>query len=268
MRPEIAALAPASLALLLIASAGCILTDEDINVSDEQILNRNAVRIVEPLQLSREAREACNRENGGCPQPPPDPEYVLPHFLDPKEYVFCSCPMGSVDSQAQPRFSIYIEDRDQDADEQYDDIYAALFLDYTPDNPKPYTSIRYPEYVDPQEPIPLASSIEYQPIGRNDPILRELVLGNDSRGFDFCNAATDTALEAGFHTLTVVVSDRPWFTPEIEKDGEILKGVIQEGVPDFLNGASFDLSTYVFYCTAAEEDPCQASQCETTQEPL
>ncbi len=258
MRHLAATLTPSSLAILLAASTGCVLPDQYISVNDEQILNRSAVRIVEPLQLSLEAEEACD---GNCPQPPPDdPADLLPHFLDPQEYVFCSCPMGSVDGQAQPNFPIYIEDRDQDIDGEYDDIYGALLLDYTPENSKPYSSIRYREYVNPQEPVPQAASIEYQPIGRRDPILRELRLGNENRNFDFCNGATDTALEAGFHTLTVIVSDRPWFTPE--------DGVIQEGVPDFVQGASFDISTYVFYCTAADVDPCQSSQCVTTEEPL
>ncbi len=273
MNPQAATRTTASLAILLAASAGCILPDDGIVVSDPQLLNRSAVRIVEPLRLSQEANDACDEldpdiENEICPQPPPNPEALLPHFLDPQEYLFCSCPMGSVDSEAQPNFEIYVEDRDQDVDGNYDDIYAALLLDYTPENSKPYKSIRYREYVNPQDPIPQAGS--YQPLGRHNQTLRVLGLGNADRNFDFCNGATDTALEAGFHTLTVIVSDRPWFTPEdVMLEGEeILEGVIQEGVPDFVEGATFDLSTYVFYCTAADEDPCQSSQCKTIEEPL
>lgn len=275
MRHLAAALTTSRLAILLATSAGCVLPDQNINVSDEQILNRSAVRIVEPQQLSLEAEEACDEHNQevefeNCPQPPPDPANLLPHFLDPQEYVFCSCPMGSVDSQAQANFPIYIEDRDQDIDGEYDDIYAAILLDYTPENTKPYTSIRYREYVNPQNPVPLATNIEYQPIGRHDQALRELRLGNENRNFDFCNGATDTAIEAGFHTLTVLVSDRPWFTTEdvMLEDGGVQEGVIQEGVPNFVQGASFDLSTYVFFCNAADVDPCQSSQCKTLEEPL
>lgn len=260
-------------ALLLTATGvglSCVIPDLDINVNDESILNRTPVRIVEPLRISREAEEACDDldpmfSGELCPQPPPeDPTLVLPHFLDPNanegEYLFCACPAGRIDAKARPNFAIYVEDRDEDAQGTYDELYAALLLDYDPNNLKPYNSVRYRSYVNPQEPIPLAASIEYEPIGRHDPILRELRLGNENLDFDFCNGATDTALDPGFHTLSVMVTDRPWFTPD--------DGVIQEGVPNFVEGATFDVSTYVFFCTARDVDPCQSTQCVELGDPL
>lgn len=263
--------APRIATALLLAATGvgslsCVIPDIYINVNDESILNRTPVRIVEPLRLSPEAEEACDDYDPMievCPQPPPeDPTRVLPHFLDPNEdqYLFCSCPARRYDAKARPPFTIYVEDRDEDAEGNNDELYAALLVDYDPNNPRPYDSVRYRSYVNPQEPIPLASSIEYEPINRHDSILRELRLGNENLNFDFCNGATDTALDPGFHTLSVLVTDRPWFTPD--------DGVIQEGVPDFIEGATFDVSTYVFFCDARDVEPCQSTQCKVLGDPL
>lgn len=255
-RPS-SARAGATAAALVLAVSACVLTDQYINISDETISNRTPVRIVEPIQLTAEVQKACadDPDFGECPQPPPDdPTDVLPHFLNPVDYDFCSCPQGRSDLGAQPDFPIFIADRDQDTNGDYDDIFAALLLDYSPSNNRPHTSVGYRDYVNPQEPVPLASGIEYEPIGQHEPILRELRLGNENRPFDFCNGAGGTALAPGYHSLTVVVSDRPWFTPE--------EGSIQEGVPDFANGASFDTLTYVFFCNDSGAEDCQTACAE------
>jgi hypothetical protein len=196
-----------------------------------------------------------------CPQPPPEQSSdVLPHFLDPVAnplYAFCSCPIGQQDTFARPNFPIYIEDRDEDAERNVDDLYAALLLDPSPSNPNPQTAVRYRIYVNPQDPIPRASSIEYNPIGRADPLLRELRLGNEFRDFDFCNGGSDVPLTEGMHALVVMITDRPWFTPT--------SGAIQEGVPDLAAGATFDALTYVFSCASSTSERC-ASQCKPIEE--
>jgi len=254
------------LGVLAMACAACFIPDRDIQVNDESITNRSPVRIVEAVQISDEALTACDDSDPllqECPQPQL-PEDVLPHFLDPdiSEFAFCSCPPGSTDAKARPNFPIYIEDRDENPDaddgDRLDEIYAALILDYNASNHRPFTSVRYRTYINPQEPVPLAGDITYQPIGRHGQKLRELRLGNENLDFDFCNGATDTALDPGFHTLTVIVSDRPWFTPD--------DGFIQEGVPDFTNAATFDVTRYVFRCNASDVEPCQSSQCISGEE--
>jgi len=256
---------PAFALALALVGPSCVLPDYDINISNEAITNRHPVRIVEPTRLTVEAQAACDDPDTErveiCPQPPPEQANdVLPHFLDPVAnplYDFCSCPIGQQDTFARPNFPIYIEDRDEDADRNVDDLYAALLLDPSPLNPKPQTSVRYRIYLNPQDPIPRASSIEYNPIGRADPLLRELRLGNEYRDFDFCNGASDVPLAAGMHTLVVMITDRQWFTPD--------NGAIQEGVPDLAAGASFDALTYVFSCASSTSERC-ASQCKPIEE--
>ncbi|MCB9566258.1 MAG: hypothetical protein H6710_03420 [Myxococcales bacterium] len=269
MSARAVALALPLAALAAALAAACVIPDRDIIIKDETISNRYAVRIVEPLRLTVEASEACDDPETDpleeCPQPPPDdPRNVLPHFLDPSNplYAFCSCPKGQGDAGAQPTFSIYIEDRDLDAQNEPDEIFAALLLDYTPTNAKPHDSVRYRNFVNPQEPLPRAASIDYQPIGRPDPLLRELTLGNEFRPFDLCNGAIDTPLSPGFHSLSVIVTDRPWFTPD--DDG---LQTIQEGVPDLAAGATFDVLTYVFFCAESGSATCDG-ECIAPEEPL
>jgi hypothetical protein len=256
----------AELALaLVLPCASCVLPDYDIGISNEAITNRHPVRIVEPTRLTAEAQAACDdpdtERTEQCPQPPPEQSSdVLPHFLDPVAnplYAFCSCPIGQQDTFARPNFPIYIEDRDEDAERNVDDLYAALLLDPSPSNPNPQTAVRYRIYVNPQDPIPRASSIEYNPIGRADPLLRELRLGNEFRDFDFCNGGSDVPLAEGMHALVVMITDRPWFTPT--------SGAIQEGVPDLAAGATFDALTYVFSCASSTSERC-ASQCKPIEE--
>ena len=249
-----------SLGAAALLAVACVIPDRDIIITNANITNRNPVRLVEPTRLTAEAEEACDDPDTEfierCPQPPPDPIDALPHHLDPKnpDYAFCACPLGQRDSKARPNFGIYIEDRDEDSERNLDEIYAALLLDPNPQNPTPQTAVRYRIYVNPQDPVPLATSIDYDPIGNRASTLRELRLGSESSNFDFCNGATDVPLAEGYHSLVVMVTDRPWFTPD--------DGPIQEGVPDLSAGATFDTVTYFFACgSTTSADAKTATRC-------
>jgi len=251
-----------------LAVAACVIPDRDILIVTGAVTNRYAVRVVEPTRLTAEAEDACDDPDTEvaekCPQPPPEQTLdVLPHFLDPRNpiYAFCACPTGQEDSLARPNFGIYVEDRDEDSDRDIDDIYAALLLDPDPQNPAPQTAVRYRLYVNPQDTVPLAASIDYDPIGNRVSTLRELRLGNEFRDFDFCNGASDEPLDEGYHSVVVMVTDRPWFTPE--------DGPVQEGVPDLASGATFDTLTYVFACgSTTSSDAAVAARCVEQCKPI
>ena len=261
------------------ACLACVLADQEINFEDVQITNRNPVRLVEATMLSPEAERSCAPEEDRnkisdeeayayCPQPGINPRDVLPHFLDPaytrtdddddsaikNPFVFCSCEEeGKRDSQTLYT-TLYVEDQDEEprSRDPKDSIYAALLLDMPERARRPTNYLDYQRYVDPGRALEF-SALPYSPRKRRDPQLRELVLGpsvagDDQTGIDLCNGGS-RVLEAGFHSLTVMVTDRPWFRPE---DGGI--GSAHAGVPDLANGATFDSITYVFYCGSATVD--------------
>jgi len=262
---------------------GCILPDT-IRATDENRNNRHPVRIVEPMALTPEAEAACDPTNG-CPQPEPLPSTVLPKFLNPDllDYQFCSCPEGQEDRLAQNTFMVHIEDRDGEETQVYDTIYAALLLDYDPSKPVTEQRMRYQSYVDPQSalppPIPSYSPQNEPPIGRPDPLVRRLYFGNSTTPFDFCNGSGQGPLSVGYHTLTLLVTDRDWFSSmpfaadtdtdtdtDADTDGSNYV-VTQEGVPDLANGASFDTLTFVFYChDHADETDGVSCSCEDPNE--
>ncbi len=245
----------------------CILPHR-IQATDENRSNRHPVRIVDAMLLPPEADDACiakSMDLDECPQPGQSPETVLPKLLDPNknvDYEFCSCPEGQRDSRAQNAFAVYIEDRDGADSLNYDILYAALLLDYDPSRPVTEDIVRYQSYIDPEAevPPPLSLADEQLPLGRPDPLLRRLQLGNSATRVDLCNASGSGPLAPGLHTLTLMVTDKPWFTEELpfeDEDSETgpptvetagIQEVSHPGVPDLANGASFDTVTYTFNC--------------------
>ncbi|MCY1062319.1 hypothetical protein [Nannocystis sp. SCPEA4] len=262
----------AVLVALSLGTAACVLADKEINFEDVAIANRNAVRLVEATMLSPEAELSCDPDHevdepGTCPQPGFDPRDVLPHFLNPAysrkdddgriryPFVFCSCEEEGKRDSNTLFTTLYVEDQDEERNrEPKDKIYAALLLDMPQRDERPYNYVDYRRYVDPSRELEL-SGTPYQPQKRRDPQLRELVLGisvdGNEDGIDLCNSGS-RVLAPGFHSLTVMVTDRPWFRPS---DGGI--GSEHAGVPDLAVGATFDTITYVFYCGSAtqEDDP-------------
>ncbi|MDC0667509.1 hypothetical protein [Nannocystis radixulma] len=268
----------AVLVALSLGTGACVLADKDINFEDAAIANRNPVRLVEATMLSSEAELSCDPDHeldepGTCPQPGVDPRDVLPHFLDPAfsredddgqlsyPFVFCSCEEEGKRDPNTLLTTLYVEDQDEEprTRDPRDKIYAALLLDMPQGDSQPDNYLDYRRYVDPTRELEL-SGTPYTPQRRRDPQLRELDLGGDDQtgGIDLCNGGS-RVLAPGFHSLTVMVTDRPWFRPA---DGGI--GSEHAGVPDLAIGATFDSITYVFYCGSAtqEGDPNKcADQC-------
>ncbi|MFY0531290.1 hypothetical protein [Nannocystis pusilla] len=179
----------------------------------------------------------------------------MPHFLNPAyaekddfdgnityPYAFCTCPDEQKDNKGFD-LVLFVEDQDEEARtrEAKDKIYAALLLDVPQGTWYPYDFADYLRYYDPERQLdPLETP--YKPAGRRNPQLRQLVVGGDQTGIDLCNGGR-TRLSKGFHTLTVMVSDRPWFKPD---------GLARQvGVPDMDNGATYDSTHYVFSCDMA-----------------
>ncbi len=235
----------------------CVLPDRFIQIVDENIQNKHPVRLVEPTPLSFEAQKACDDEFDGklllCQ--PGEPEFVLPHFLDPAYadpteqnaliYNFCSCAVDEESSVQLNSFDLYVEDRPDDVDKELSKIYAAALLDLRPGSLDPQNSVRYRDFIDPLQPLGLDDQLNYTPLKRPDPKLRVLNFGGGST-VDLCNDAIDTPLSRGFHTLTIIVTDRPWFTAPPDDGDE--DGKIQAGVPDIAGGATFDTTSYIFHC--------------------
>ncbi|PCC75556.1 hypothetical protein SAMN02745121_00096 [Nannocystis exedens] len=265
-------LGPVLVALSLTTAAlSCVLPDIDIEFEETAITNRNAVRIIEPVLLSIAAEVSCDPNLKDmlpetCPQPgDSDPGEAVPHFLDPTDtedidgdvisrYAYCTCPDEQKDSKSFD-LTLYVEDQDEEPRPRKpkDSIFAALLLDVPQDTIQPFSYVDYLLFYDPERPLDLVGDA-YRPAGRRDPQLRQLVLGGDQGGIDLCNGGRER-LSKGFHTLTVMVTDRAWFKPE--------DGARQYGVPDIDNGATYDSTHYVFHCDEAPPDaemhPCQTS---------
>ena len=246
---------------LAAALAACVLPDREINIVDEDIQNKHAVRIIEPTQLSTEAEDACDAALAALKVPLDcqlgDPTTVLPHFLDPtskdpkdpaKSYNFCSCPPGMKSSVLLPSSTLYVEDRPDAADQDVE-LFAAALLDPRADSKEPHRAVRYTDFISPEDPLLEVSDLEYQPLKRPKPQVRTLIVGGEP-DIDPCNDANDTPLTRGFHTLRLMVTDRPWYrTDPDDTDG-------QAGVPDIAAGATFDETTYVFHCDDQTDAHC------------
>lgn len=248
---------PIVLLLAVTPLVACILQDREIEVINEDIQNKQAVRIVEPIQLSRAADEACvdaanEADEGGdrieiCPQP--GIGGALTNFLDPKipAYNFCACDPGERHKPLRES-TLYVEDRDDRRKEGPDPIYAAIQLDLAPDSPNPHLYVRYDHLVNPYVNLSLDDQINYRPVKRPDPKVRQLKLGAGDDVIDPCNDVDplDQPLSHGYHTMRLIVTDREWFT---DPDGKQ-----QPGVPDLSAGATFDTRTYVFHCNTKTVD--------------
>jgi len=245
------------------AIAACIIPDREILIEDE-FENRHPIKIVERTQLTEEADEACAdavKGLAGCPQAPRS----LEHFLDPSQakYKFCSCDksVGARDPEGLNPFSIYAEDADRTEEgDPLDELYGAFLLDLTAAF-KPHERVAYTAVLDPRVAALDAQQPAYEnAIGRPTPALREfsvLDVSTDYNRVDLCNTNPgDDPLDRGWHTIKFITTDRPWFTPE--------DGAMQEGVPDLAAGATYDTTTYTFFCYHWEEDPECNDQCKLT----
>ncbi len=259
----------ASLAIGGGVALACIIPDREIVVySTEQ--NDHAVRFVEGIPLDVDAGCACNSNTCECPMPAED---SLPTFLDPSlaDYKFCICSEGRVDDNRLNGFQLLVEDADEFEGEAKDRLYAVALLDWDPSSGEPaFDYVAYRRQRDPRTPLPENAAYTYDTtvIKRPRPWVRAVNLFDENGRFDLCNGA-GFAIEPGFHTLSVMVSDRFWFTttPELNAESdtadesdtigfEAPDPVTLDGVPDIAEGATYDIQSTVFYCLAEGEMGC------------
>ncbi len=283
-RTRASLLASLGLAATAAALSACVLPDRGIGVVDERVQNKHPARFVEPTPVTNEAANGClallTKQRLPMAQcQPSEPAAALPSFLDPAyredelspyPYRFCSCDVLESDNIPLKAATLYVEDRANQTSkgdgDGLDPIYAALQLDLRPDDPEPQGTVAYISYVDPSTPLePPSTNLEYAPPLRPNAAagraLRELNLGfADDNGLDLCNGASATPLAAGFHTLRVIITDAPWYTPPPTEDGD--NPVQQFGVPDITAGATYDTITYVFHCDNKVSDDDAGNHCD------
>ena len=234
--------------VLLRLSAGCIAYDREIQVVSEYY-NESPVRIVESTYISPEADSACDEAAGdgtvldpgtqsGCAKPQQFSQ--VPHLLDPEEYDFCSCRSANrKDANPLAPFQLYVEDNDPD-----DEVRAIILLDVDPSGQTPPNTTSFIDYVDPNSPleVDLANPYAARLLNRRTPSVRLLSLGTDSERFDLCNGRYGASrLDPGWHTISVLVTDRTWFRAANDS-------VTRYGIPDLSRGATHDAVTYSFRC--------------------
>jgi hypothetical protein len=238
----------------------CIIPDQDIKVVVTGV-NDFSVRFVEGIPLPEAARCACqvNQDEtcGECPLPSAT---GLPTYLDPSDpaYQFCVCGDNKVDEGRLYGTSLFVEDQDED-----DDLYAAALLDWDPTlGDHAFDYVAYRNYLDPGTPLDLfQSTYETKVILRPRPFVRSITLIDpQTQRFDLCNDA-GRPVAPGVHTLSVLVTDRPWFKREggpigTDDDGPESMTVELQGVPDIAAGATYDFRTYVFTCQQEGDSNC------------
>lgn len=252
-------------ALAVVIGLACIIPDRNIQVFTTD-LNLYPVRFVEGIPVGEDASCACT-DACQCPLPPLT---GLPTFLDPEDpaYQFCTCNENRIDENRLRQVRLFVEDQDDEDGVAKDNVYAAALIDWDPafgDDPSTY--IAYRSYLDPRLPLdPNYTSYETTVIKRPRPHLRSLTLSDTSARFDLCNAA-GVPVGPGFHTLSFIVSDRPWFEREPssadtgEDEFEVMP-VVLEGVPDIAAGATYDIQSFVFQCLAEEDENCGCADIE------
>ncbi|TPV93958.1 MAG: hypothetical protein B7733_17760 [Myxococcales bacterium FL481] len=261
-------LGAATLAAVAIESV-CVFTDRGIDVERGGNVNRHAVRLVEPIVLRPGEECSCDEPNDGvdCTPACPLPRGPgLPHFLDPgaeeEFYRYCECEFGFYDANYLNPLEFFAEDEDVEPDT--DKVFAALLLDWDSSSSSTSSANSHVAYRDLHTGRFILDSAAYDSsvLLRPSPQTRRLVVAGD-RGVDLCNAHGTTA-EMGqrFHTLTVLVTDRPWYTPPpVQGVGDPPPRI---GVPDIAAGATWDRLDYVFYCHDSSDESCQ-EQCVEEQ---
>ena len=95
------------------------------------------------------------------------------------------------------------------AGEPLDELFAALLVDADA-TADPTQAVGYLNYLNPN--VPLSPFItEYQPIQQQRPKLRRVLIRDTTGTWDLCNGA-GTPLTPGWHQVTLLTTDRPWFS--------------------------------------------------------
>lgn len=255
--------------LLLLAGAAalgvgiaCIIPDSQIQVL---ITDQNAypVRFVEGIPLDEAARCACSEKTCECPLPGAP---GIPTYLNPEDtaYQFCVCSENKIDEKRLYGVEFYVEDQDEVDGVPSDALYAAALLDWDPTaGDSAFDYVAYRSYLDPRRPLDLSySSYEQAVIKRPRPYVRSILMRDLTGRFDLCNGA-GRPVGPGFHTLSLIVTDRMWFQREgaVAETGESedpleTMAITLDGVPDIADGATYDIETYVFMCRDEEDENC------------
>ncbi len=270
-------LAAAAGAAAVFVTAACLIPDTGILLSGDQ--NSNAVQILERAGTSVEVDCACDPASSiNCPAqfppvswlPNPCPQplaFNIPHLMDKDEaqYEFCSCPPGQADIAPLPGVEIFVNDLDVDDNgDPLDDLYAVLLLDPVPDE-DPTQSVAFENYLNPNTSLSNFSE-NYQPIQQPRAKLRRVLIRDTNGDWDLCNG-NGYPLSRGWHQVSLIVTDRPWFAADDITDPSA-PPIIQRGVPDFTAGATQDQSHFSFFCydgddiIDGEADPECADRCE------
>ncbi len=242
----------------------CIIPDEQIQVLITDV-NESPVRFVEGIPLDESAGCACDANSCTCPLPDPT---GVPTFLNPEDtaYQFCICTDNKIDDGRLYGFQLFVEDQDEEDGVPSDSLYAAALLDWDPTTgDSPFDYVAYRNYIDPRKVLDFYySSYDAGIIKRPRPYVRSINLNDLSGRFDLCNDA-GRPVGAGFHTLSIIVSDRPWFQRDAATagtdtggDGDPLEtmSATLDGVPDIAAGATYDIQTYVFKCFEELDEQC------------
>jgi hypothetical protein len=253
-------------ALLLGAAAigvgiACIIPDEQIQVLVADV-NASPVRFVEGITLDEAARCACSASSCECPMPGVT---GIPTYLDPATYPFCVCGDNEIDVGRLYGLEVFVEDQDEVEGVPSDSLYAAALLDWDPTlGESAFDYVAYRGYLDPRDPLDLYYSSYESPIKRPPPFVRSITLRDATQRFDLCNGA-GRPIAPGYHTLSLIVSDRAWFQQESEtidtsdtgESDPLETGPITlDGVPDIAAGATYDIQTYVFVCLEGSDPLC------------
>lgn len=243
---------------------GCIIPDSQPIVRKD-LGNPGAVRLVEPIPLTRRAHEACQDVEPGlvaCPMPLPTQPLGLIDFSE-QDQPFCVCP--GRDANALGSFEIFVEDPDvHRAEVPRDDILGAFLLDlprnFDPEKDDPSDFLAYQNYLSPSAPAQLVPLLDRTQIGRRNPNLKSWILAPESGRVDLCNDNDGRKLEPGIHTVRLIVTDRPWYVPvELDENGRVVRddrgNAIPSnseplvGVPDLPGGATYATASIVFRCS-------------------
>jgi hypothetical protein len=258
---------------LLLLAAACIIPDAEIEILPERN-NPGAVRLVNRISMSVEANRACTKADPlfaeECPLPPPSQPPGLVDFSADGQ-PFCSCPPGERDNNALRQFDVFVEDPDVDNNVPRDDILGAFLLDVPLSAEDPSEYVAYQNYLPSNEPatlFPIGRGGYNDAIERPTPSLKSWTIGIDGR-IDLCNDNVGGSLEPGLHQLTLVVTDRPWYTEvqtddkgkPLYKDGELVRtgDSPRIGVPDLPVGATSDSQVFVFRCLDSSDQACNCS---------
>ena len=287
--------APA-VALLVLASA-CIIPDREIT-TETVPGNPGAVRIVEPTNLTAQLIADCkDGESTACSQVPSGRRSGLVSYVDEAgtSLPLCICPIGSRDNRSIPEFFVYAEDPDRSRPRASEALFAVALLDVDPLSTSPQNFVAYEEQFEVAgvgQPLDLGDLDAAQltavdlddddepllspSLGREDSGLFRFRFGkNNGAGTDLCNDDNGAKLSPGLHTLQIMVTDRPFFRPQLYDalgrpvvgvDGKPQLAPPQPGMPDIAAGATWAIANYVFECIVEEVDVDQdASVCDCTE---